>query len=476
MWVDFFYWTFLLAYAVIVFSTMWVVVLENRQPAKTIAWLVVLAFIPIVGLVVFYFFGQSLRKERFINRRTYNVLTHNMLLEQQSQPLPEVPEKYERLVNLMLRKNHAVATNANRVEVLNSGRDYLQALLRDIHSARHHIHIETYIIEDDAVGRLLRDALIDKVREGVEVRFLYDDVGCWNVSDKFFDNFAQGGIDIHPFLPVRFPSLTHKVNYRNHRKLCVIDGMVGYIGGMNFALRYVSERMPHWRDMQLRLKGQAVGSLQRIFLIDWCYVTGKELLHRKFFPSVAQETKERRKALLQIVCSYPVSEYPELMYGITCAIQHARKYLYIQTPYFLPTEPVLQALQSAAMSGVDVRLMLPKKTDSFWLRWGNDSFLMDVLKAGVRVYHYEGGFLHTKALVADDDWCSVGSANMDFRSFDNNFEANAFVYEPTVAKQVKAEFLKDLADSKEVLPEKWKARSYGHRLMESSTRLLSPLL
>lgn len=476
MWADFFYWIIFLFYVGLVFSTMWVVVLENRQPAKTIAWLVVLTFMPVVGLVVFYFFGQSLHKERLISRHTYNILTDNMLSEMQSVPEHLIPGKYERLINMLLRKNQAVASDGNEVEVLTSGRDYLQSLLRTIGNARHHIHIETYIVEDDAVGRLLRDALIDKVREGVEVRFLYDDVGCWKVRNAFFDSFVAGGIDLHPFLPVRFPSLTNKVNYRNHRKLCVIDGQVGYIGGMNFAMRYVSRRMPYWRDMQLCIQGPAVGSLQRMFLADWCFVTGKELLHRHFFPLSLGGKERGSKILLQIVSSNPVSIFPEIMYGLTSAIQNAQKYLYIQTPYFLPTEPVLQALQTAAMSGVDVRLMLPQKTDSFWLRWGNDSYLMDMLKAGVRVYFYTDGFLHSKMLVMDDDWCSVGSANMDFRSFENNFEANAFVYDSLVAKTVKEEFLKDLCHSQEVLLNEWKLRPYKHRMLESITRILSPLL
>lgn len=476
MWADFFYWIIFLFYVGVVFSTMCVVVLENRQPAKTIAWLVVLTFMPVVGLVVFYFFGQSLHKERLISRRTYNILTSNMLSEMQSIPEHLVPAKYERLINLLLRKNLAVASDGNEVEVLTSGQDYMQSLLRAIGKAQHHIHIETYIIEDDAVGRLLRDALIDKVREGVEVRFLYDDVGCWKVRNAFFDSFVAGGICVHPFLPVRFPSLTNKVNYRNHRKICVIDGLVGYIGGMNFALRYVSRRMPCWRDMQLCVHGSAVGSLQRMFLADWCFVTGKELLHRRFFPHSSKSKVKEGDSLLQIVSSNPVSIFPEIMYGLTCAIQCAQKYLYIQTPYFMPTESVLQALQSAAMSGVDVRLMLPKKSDSLLLRRGNDSYLMDMLKAGVHVYFYTGGFLHSKMLVVDDDWCSVGSANMDFRSFENNFEANAFVYDPQVAKRVREEFEKDLCCSQEVLYREWKHRPYRRRMLESITRILSPLL
>lgn len=474
MWTDFFIWAILVTYAIVVFSTTLVVVLDNRQPAKTIAWIVVLTFLPVVGLVFFYFFGQNIRKERFISRKTFNLLTQNMLAEAREDGPGVVPEKYAQLVRMLELKNRSVPSAGNDVRLLTSGREYLAALLRDIGQARHHIHIETYIIEDDAVGRLLRDALADKAREGVEVRLLYDDVGCWNVPDHFFKTFSRSGIQAHAFLPVRFPSLTHKVNYRNHRKICIIDGQKGYIGGMNFALRYAGRHKEQWRDLHLSLRGGAVGSLQRIFLSDWCFVTDNVVSDACYFPAPEHPSKEG--ALLQIVSSNPVSRFPEIMYGLTWAIQHARRYLYVQTPYFMPTEPVLQALRSAAMSGVDVRLMVPLKPDGFWLRWGNDSYFADVLRAGVRVFRHAPGFLHSKCLVMDDDWCTVGSSNMDFRSFDNNFEANAFIYDAAVARHLKQEFLDDLQNCREILWEDWKRRSYARRLMESNTRILSPLL
>lgn len=481
MWSVIAIWAAVVAYALVVCSTVTIVLLENRQPAKTIAWTIVLVMLPVVGLVIFYFFGQNIRKDRYISRRQYALLTRRMLSHVHPVDADEAPEKYGPIIRFFDRTGHAVLTEARRIDGYTTGADWLISLLREIGAARQSIHLETYIIEDDAVGRLVRDALVDKARSGVRVRLLYDDVGCWNVAQGFFDDMAAGGVEVEAFLPVRFPSLTHKVNYRNHRKLCVIDGRVGFIGGMNLALRYVSRRERPWRDMHLRLEGGAVADLQRHFMADWYFVKGEKHVVSEseaapLLPDGAHTDAQPSGLLLQIVPSNPVSRYPEIMYGLVWIILHARRYLYIQTPYFIPTEPVLEALQTVAMSGVDVRLMLPERPDSFWLRWINDSYLRPVLEAGIRVFTYRAGFLHSKCAVADDDWCTVGSANMDFRSFENNFEANAFIYGAEAARVMRDNFLADQAQCTEVVLKEWQQRSYLRRLCESYTRILSPLL
>lgn len=476
MWTTFFIWTALTAYVTLVASTVTVVLLENRQPAKTIAWTIVLVMLPVIGLVIFYFFGQNVRKERYISKRLYNLLTQRMLDEVSRLPAQQYPPKHAHLIRLFERTNKSVPTMDNRISGYESGAAWLTALAREIGRATNHIHLETYIIEDDAVGRFVRDLLADKAREGVEVRLIYDDVGCWKVPNRFFESFIAAGVKVSPFLPVRFPSLTHKVNYRNHRKICVIDGVVGFIGGMNLAERYVSRRGQPWRDIHLRIEGEAVAGLQRIFLSDWNFVRGSFRSERRYFPPPRVSAAPEGGDVLQIVQSNPVSRYPEIMFGLTWAIYRARRYLYIQTPYFMPTEPVLQALQTAAMSGVDVRLMVPEKPDSFWLRYINDSYFSAVLQAGIRVFIYQAGFLHAKCAVADDDWCTVGSSNMDFRSFENNFEANVFLYGRTGATACKENFLNDLKDCREVRLGDWKRRPYARRLLEAYTRILSPLL
>lgn len=471
MWTEVIFWVALALYAVLVISTATVIVLENRQPAKTIAWLVVIMLLPGAGLIFFYFFGQDLRKKYKLIRKNYDHIVRSMRGKAPPEISADTVPDYAPLIQLLHNNGGEPLTAHNSVEVLDCGRVFFLSLLQSILNAKHSIHIETYIIEEDAVGSLIADALIDKAHSGVEVRLLYDDVGCWKVPDRFFKRMMEAGIAIGAFLPVRFPRLTRRVNNRNHRKICVIDGSVGFIGGMNIALRYATDQ---WKDMQLRVEGDAVGQLQRIFLGDWHFTTGQLCSGAQYFP--AGRTSADTMLPVQIAATSPLSRYPSIMYSFTWLLQNARRYIYLQTPYFMPSEPVLQALQTAAMMGVDVRLMLPEKPDAFWLRWANECYFTDVLRAGVKVLLYKGGFLHAKVLVCDDTCCSVGSSNMDFRSFEDNMEANAFIYDARLALEVKAVFLRDAERCEAIDPERWKRRALWRKYFESHTRILSPLL
>ena len=473
MWTEVLLYIIVIAYALFIMSTAIVIVLENRQPAKTIAWLIVIWLLPIIGLIFFYFFGQNVRREHRFRRRDYDCITQRMLEGCYEPSTRENPKRFAPLIEGLGRNHLSVITGNNTADLLPSGRQFLQALLRAIYAAKNHIHIETYIIEDDAIGQLVADALADKAREGVEVRLLYDDVGCWRVPEAFFRQLKRAGVQLAAFEPVRFPALTRKVNYRNHRKVCVIDGHTGFIGGMNLALRYAPLRRADWLDMQLQLKGESVGVLQRVFLSDWYFVTEELKTERCYFPP---STEVFGRQLTQIVFSTPFAQYPEIAYSLSWLIQNARKYIYIQSPYFVPTEAFLQALQTAALVGVDVRIMLPEKPDSQFLRWVNESFFQDVLISGVRIFLYKGGFLHAKVLVADDEFSSVGSANMDFRSFENNFEANAYVYNQQTATDLRQLFLTAQEDCEEVSYDHWMQRPLWKRLLESHARVLSPLM
>lgn len=467
---------FLLFYFVIVASTAIILMLENRQPAKTIAWLLVILLLPVAGLVIFYFFGQNIRKERYIGRKNFDLLSRSMqTAANETKPL-QVPKKYQRLIMLNERRNRSTLTSGNEIQLYSLADDFLEHLLTDIRLAQHHVHLQSYIIEADEVGKMVQEALCQKAQEGIEVRLIYDDVGCWKAPKAFFERFKKFGAEVRPFLPVRFPSLTHRVNYRNHRKICVIDGEIGYIGGMNLTTRYTSRGPLPWRDLHLRVEGHAAQGLQRIFTSDWFFVSGMLLNSPSYFPVLATSSRNEASALMQMVASNPVSSYPEYLYSLTWVIQHATDYIYLQTPYFMPNESVMQALQTAAMSGVDVQLMIPEKPDAFWLRWGNNSFLTPMLKAGIRIFLYQKGVLHSKCAVADDDWCTIGSANLDFRSFENNFEANAFIYHEATAKQVKEIFLEDINDCQELTLDKWETRPWLQRYAESATRIFSPLL
>ena len=474
-------------YVLVVLSQMLVVILENRQPVKTVAWLMVLFFLPVVGLVLYFFFGRNRKREHFVSRACAAQLARRSAVRFYQGGFPDLPPEHEPLIKLFRRQSGAFPYADNKIRFFVSGQEMLDNLLRDIAAARHHIHVEFYIIEDDCVGRMVREALAAKAREGVSVRLVYDDVGCWNVKNRFFKRMEEEGIQVAPFLPVRFPKFTSKVDFRNHRKIVVIDGIVGYVGGMNLAERYFysSPGCPAWRDTHVRIMGNAVAGLQRAFLSDWFVATGQTITAQVYYPREDEcrrimagdrEPYVSRTALIQIVTSIPTSPWPDIMQGMVLALMRARHYCYLQSPYFMPTEPVLMALQTAAMSGVDVRLMVPKRPDSRWLRWANESYFAEVLAAGVKVYCFLPGFLHSKSMIMDDVLVTVGSTNMDFRSFENNFEINAFIYDQSATVRMKELFEKDLANCEELFLEQWKKRSCWRRLCESFVRIFSPLL
>ena len=461
------------------------VLLDNRQPAKTMAWALVIYFIPILGVIAYIFFGVNRRKERYISRRSLDQLTKRSMLGFVEQRDLQIPDEFRSTIDMFVNQSFSLPFNNNKVEVLCDGYQFFPRLLQDIAAAKSHIHIDIYIFEDDALGRLVSDALIAKARQGVEVRVVYDDVGCWNVKDRFFERMRVAGIEVEPFMPVRFPRFTSKANYRNHRKIIVIDGLVGYIGGMNIALRYVkgTGRQP-WRDTMMRIEGRGVYSLQRAFLVDWYFVDRTMLSEEKYYPSQTSNLKLQTSnfklqtsTLLQTVTSAPVSDYPEIMQGYIRIIMAAKKYIYIETPYFLPTMALHSALQMAVQSGVDVRLLVPLKSDARITEWASRSYLREAVDAGIRVSFYKAGFLHSKLLVSDDTVATCGSTNVDFRSFENNFEANTFFYHGAVPAQLKEMFLADEAQSVSMhdVPGRMH-RSFFVRLGESLARLFSPLL
>lgn len=464
-------------YQVIVILTIIHVVLDNRQPAKTMAWALVIWFVPVVGIVFYLFFGVNTRKERLISQRSLDMLSKRSMLEFVEQRDLHLPEEYKPIIDLFVSENFSLPFKDSEVKIHTDGYSFFHALLKEIASAKDHIHLDMYIFEDDALGNMVRDALVAKAREGVEVRLIYDDVGCWNVSNRFFERMREEGIEVAPFLPVRFPSFTSKVNYRNHRKMIVIDGRAGFIGGMNIALRYVKgTKSQPWRDTMLQITGSGVYSLQRAFLVDWYFVDRNLISNRKYYPHPSEESSHN-ESLLQIVTSGPDTPYPEIMQGYVRMILAAKKYIYIETPYFLPTDPVLFALKTAAAGGVDVRILVPLRSDTKFVEWAGRSYLREMVKAGVSVSYYKAGFLHSKMIVCDDAICSCGSTNVDFRSFENNFESNAFIYDSKVAIAMRNMFLEDTSQSLLFtdMPHRVKPNILK-RLVESLVRLMSPLM
>lgn len=472
------HWIFIVLYVAVIVGIMLTVLMDNRQPAKTIAWVLVLLFVPVVGIVLYIFFGQNTRKMKLISGRSLDQLSKRSMLEFVEQRNLRMPEYFSSLVRLFTNQSMSLPFKDNAVEFYTDGYQFFPALLQAIKGATNHIHLDTYIIADDPLGRLVSDALIAKAREGVEVRLIYDDVGCWRVPERFFDRMRQAGVKVRSFMPVRFPAFTSKVNYRNHRKVCVIDGTQGFIGGMNIALRYVKGlnggTLP-WRDTHMRLRGSVVYALQRAFLVDWYFVDRTLINDHRYYPPMPWHISN--DSLAQVVTSSPIAQWPDIMQGYVRILLEAKRYVYMETPYFLPTEPVMFAMRTAALAGVDVRLLIPRRSDAWLIQLASMSYVTETLEAGVKVRLYEKGFNHSKLLVADDQISTCGSTNIDFRSFENNFEANVFFYDRQTALRIKDIYMRDedcsinFSEAREL-----HHRPYMHRFVESLLRLLSPLL
>ncbi len=466
---------FFVVYSLVIVGVILVVITDNRNPLKSLPWIVVLVLAPGVGLIFYFFFGQDLSKQHIISRRTRRRLTMRLKSTAPEGAAATIPADWQPLTELLEQTNGAVPLYANRIAIYTEGKAKMEALREAIAAARHHIHLQYYILSDDATGRALRDLLIRKAHEGVEVRILYDDVGCSRVKKTFFETMRAAGIEVHAFLHVKFPFLTSKVNYRNHRKIAVIDGQVGFFGGMNIADRYLygPDWGGRWRDTHFRIEGGGVAGLQAAFLSDWSATTRQRITDPVYYP---QPGPDRTGAAVQFVADGPFGPWRSLLQGVSYALARARRRIWIENPYYLPSEVLNTALQTAALAGIDVRLMLPERSDSRLVELASNSFLEKMLKAGVKVYLYRAGFLHAKTILIDDDLTIVGSANMDFRSFEHNFEINAFVYDNDFSVRMRRIFEEDQRQTRALTLAAWNARPRLQRFAESLLRLFAPLM
>ena len=472
---EYLHWTLYGLYTLVVIIVMLKVLMDNREPSKTMAWVLVLWALPLAGIVIYFFFGQNTRRERLISQRSLDQLTKRSMLEFAEQRNLRIPEEHRTLMQLFKNQSMALPFKDNEAEIYTSGHDFFLSLIHEIGKARDHVHVEMFIFNDDALGSLIADTLVDKAQQGVEVRVIYDDVACWKVRNSFWERLRDGGVEVHAFMPVKFPAFTTKVNYRNHRKLIVIDGKAGFIGGMNIATRYVKGTGRPWRDTHILVRGGAVYGIQRAFLVDWYFVDRTLISGKRYYPAVSPSLSNN--CLAQVVTSGPITEWPDIMQGYVRVLLTARRYVYMETPYFLPSEPVLFAIQTAALAGVDVRLMLPRHTDSRLLDQAGKSYVREILQSGARVYFYNNGFNHSKFLVCDDSISTVGSSNIDVRSLEHNFESNIFFFDKEMALRLKRIYLEDEAHS--VLVDET-ARLGKHNflqlLWESILRMFSPLM
>ena len=463
-------------YSFTIFTTIFMMLLENRNPVKTIAWIVVLLLFPVAGLIIYIFFGKSFRKKLLIFRRSLDKWNAKVtLVENDPLLVKSFPVQFRNMAYLALNNSNASLYVNNQVHIFTNGTDLFDDMFAQIEQAHTYIHIEYYIFLHDDIGTRFSDLLIRKAHEGVKVRLIIDDVGSWLLKKKYVKLLREAGIEVHCFLKVFLPMLNTKVNYRNHRKIVIIDGKVGYTGGMNVADRYVTgSKYGPWRDTHIRIDGEGVHGLQCVFISDWYFLTASLLNNDElYYPS---SLSTQGNSLMQIVPCGPDSPWLSIMQMFCMLISQARHYVYIETPYFLPSVEIVNSLQLCALSGVDVRILLPRHSDASLTLFGSFSFLEDMMRAGIKVYFYEPGFLHSKTIVADDLASSIGSANMDFRSFEQNFEVNSFIYDADFAKQMCSIFREDLSNSTLVDAEEWHNRPKFFKVRESLARLFSPIM
>ena len=458
-----------------------IIFLERKNASTTWAWLMVLFFIPVLGFILYLVFGKRLSGQVFtwdtksrlgVEKRVQEQLE---ILENDQLPYKQnVLKQYKELYYLHLKHNDAIYSQNNKVDLFTDGTEKFSALIRDLEQAKDHIHLLYYIVRPDQLGTKIANVLIKKAKEGVEVRFLYDDMGSRSLNRKFIRRLEDANIQVGAFFPPKIPKINFKINFRNHRKLAIIDGQIGYIGGFNIGDEYLgkSDKFGYWRDTHLRVRGDAVKTMQTRFILDWNQASRHHIGYdEKYF--IGGEIGD---VGIQIVSSGPDQEWEQIKYGYIKMILTAKEYVYIQTPYFIPDDSLMDALRIAALSGVKIKVMIPNKPDHLFVYWATLSSVGELLSEGAEVYLYQNGFLHAKTIVVDGKVSSVGTANIDVRSFRLNFEVNAFLYDVDIAHQLVEAFQQDINLSTQMTKSLYEQRSIGIKFKESISRLIGPIL
>jgi cardiolipin synthase len=464
------------------------IIYDTHTNNKSLSYLILAIFVPFAGMIFYFLFGINYRKRKIYSKK----LTENNDL---ASKIKEDIYKYSKqtfnesdatvqsnkeLAYMLLKDTMSPLTANNSVKLLLNGENKFPEVLQALQEAKHHIHIEYYIYEDDEIGRAIEKMLIQKAKEGVHVRFIYDDFGSRSIRRKLVPRLKANGVKAFPFFKIYFIPFANRINYRNHRKIIVVDGHTAFVGGINISDRYINDARNQnklfWRDTHLRIDGPGVQYLQYLFLCDWNFCADHKLQpDERFFPSM-NTFPMRDDKVVQIAASGPDSETPAILFSILKAINLATKEILISTPYFIPGDSLTEALIIASLSGISVKLLVPDKSDSILVNSAARSYYNDLLQEGVEIYLYRKGFLHAKTLVADGKIAVVGTANMDFRSFDLNFEVNAIVYDTEIANQLSAIFFEDIKHAEKIDAKAWTSRPKYRQLLEKTARLVSPLL
>ncbi|MFS0784606.1 cardiolipin synthase [Bacillus sp. 1P06AnD] len=463
---------------------IFVIFRERRDATSTWAWLLVLFFIPFLGFFLYLLFGQNLsRKHMFHWDGPQKKEKKAMVLEQVKEiqastfPLHNCSSKeHKDLIYMNLINSNSLLSLDNDVTIFTDGQEKFSNLIKDIQKAKQYIHMQYYIIKNDHLGREVIAELTKKALEGVKVRVLYDELGSRGLSKKAFKELIAAGGEVEVFFPSKLHLINLRLNYRNHRKLVIIDGSVGYVGGFNIGDEYLglNTKFGYWRDTHLRITGSAVYEMQTRFILDWNLASHRHDI--EYSPNLFPPNTKKGHTGIQIVSSGPDSEWESIKQGYIKLILSAKSSILIQTPYFIPDQSLFEALRIASLAGKDVKIMIPNKPDHMFVYWATMSHIGELLKTGAKVYIYENGFIHAKTIVVDEEVCSVGTANIDVRSFRLNFEVNAFIYSSHLSKQLAESFTYDLTLSKQLTLDDYNQRPFIIRFKESISRLLTPIL
>ena len=467
----------IIAYIVSILSAISLIFIERKEPNTTWAWLLILFVLPGVGFIIYLIFGHNLSRQKiFREKKVVDEKKSKVLMEK----FKEEKEKgassdFMELVRMNYTHSGALYTEGNSLTTFINGEKKFDALINDIRDAKEFIHIEYYIFRMDNLGRTLIDELSKKVKDGVEVRFVVDAMGSKSIRNKDIKYIRSLGIKFHIFFPGILPLINIRLNFRNHRKIVVIDGEVGYVGGFNVGDEYVNkgDQFDYWRDTHIRIKGKAVNELNKRFILDWDYASEGEL---KNYDKYFKLQEDSGNIGIQIISSGPDHKEEYIKNAYMKIINNAKESVYIQTPYLVPDEPMKEALKIAALSGIDVRIMVPDKPDHFFMKWILSANMGDLMEWGVKFYTYQKGFIHSKTIVSDGKVCSIGTANLDIRSFQLNFEINAIIYDDKFSKEQEDIFIKDIEDCKLVTMEEYENRSRALKIKEALIRLVAPIL
>lgn len=456
-----------------------IIILERKRPEKTIAWLLVFVLLPPFGLIFYIFLGRNWKRHKLIE--DFSPYTRDLIYRVINKV--ENPD-YISLIELLAKNSSSPLFIDNDITVFKDGTEKFKALKEEIKKAKHHIHLEYYIVKSDGIGTEIKDLLIQKSNEGVKVKFIIDRVGAIRMNKRAIKELKAAGVDVMQysyFLAPLLRAINTQINYRNHRKIVVIDGRVGFIGGINIGDEYLGKgKLGYWRDTHIMVKGDFVLGLQGVFLDDYFTIkringtafASKDELHN-YFP----EPLKSKRQIMQLVKSGPDSEFPAILQGILKMISMAKKNIYITTPYFIPPESLMESLKIAALGGIDVRILFPGRYDHILVYYASRTYLAELIKCGAKIYFYSNdSFIHSKVMTIDGKISTIGTANMDIRSFELNYEINAVIYDNNKTMELENQFIKDLERSKEITVEDFNGSSKLHKVLEACARVFSALL